>query len=168
MQKMGHSREEKAKKPRKDGEATQKLTTAESQHPSRASGHRGVMVLPKLGSQDHPAKARTTAEATQQKVRPWREGCPAGIWNSHADGAGPETPSSAQRRERRGNVLTSPFFPSSNLLSNQDRNQWQEAWETQLAGERQGWIGKHKTMTSPGTREQTHPSCTLMMEKQGA
>lgn len=41
MQKMGHSREEKAKKPRKDGEATQKLTTAESQHPSRASGHRG-------------------------------------------------------------------------------------------------------------------------------
>lgn len=70
MQKMGHSRKEKSKKPSRDGGATQKLTTAGSQHPSRVSGHRGLVVLPKLGSQDHPAKARTKAEATQQEVRP--------------------------------------------------------------------------------------------------
>lgn len=36
IQKMGHSEDEKAKKPNKDGEATQKLTTAGSQDPSRA------------------------------------------------------------------------------------------------------------------------------------
>lgn len=33
---MGHSEDEKDKKPNKDGEATQKLTTAGSQDPSRA------------------------------------------------------------------------------------------------------------------------------------
>ena len=84
---MGHNGDEKAKKPKRNDEATQKLTTAGGQCPSRAAGHRGMVVLPKPRSQGHPTRARTTAEAAQQDVRPRREGCPAGIWNSHADSA---------------------------------------------------------------------------------
>lgn len=50
---------------------------------------------------------------------------------------GQKMSSSAQSRERRGKALTSLFLPSSSLLPNLDRNQWQEAWETHPARERQ-------------------------------
>lgn len=79
MQMMGHNGDERAQKPNRNDEATPKLTTAGGQRPPRAAGHRGMMVLPKPRSQDHPARARTTAEAAQQEVRPRREVCPAGI-----------------------------------------------------------------------------------------
>lgn len=73
---MGRSGDEKGKMSNRDTTATQKSARAGSQCPSRAAGHRGVIMLPKPRSQGHPARARTRAEAAQQAVRPWREGWP--------------------------------------------------------------------------------------------
>lgn len=101
---MGHSGCKRAKSPNGDGEAIQKLATAGSHHPSRAAGHRWGDGVTKTQKPGPSAQARTTAEAAWQKVRPWREGRLARIWNSHADEPAARKCSSSPRAEGEGEM----------------------------------------------------------------